>query len=87
VNTIAKRFIRALGLVSLLCGMVAGALEGAIPAAAGPPACWGDAATIDDHTGQIMGTQGDDVIVGDAGVNTIDGKGGDDKICGLSTCW
>lgn len=34
------------------------------------------------YTGQLMGTQGDDVIVGTAGHDNIQGLGGNDMICG-----
>ncbi len=46
------------------------------------PTCFGLAATISDHTGEITGTKEDDVIIGDAGPNTIrGGNGGFDRIC------
>lgn len=47
------------------------------------PKCAGKVATIRDHRGAIVGTAKNDVIVGDAKVNTIDGGGGNDLICGL----
>lgn len=52
----------------------------------GSPRCAGRAATIvataSDKT--LLGTSGDDVIVGRAGTTTIRGGGGDDTICGPS---
>ena len=67
----------------------AGALLGALAVALLPigsanaaATCFDQAATIADHTGAIVGTNGDDVSLGDNGINTIDGKGGDDLICG-----
>ena len=47
-----------------------------------PPTCFGLPATINDHTGSIAGTAGDDVIIGDDGENDIDNLGaGVDRIC------
>lgn len=46
-----------------------------------PGLCFGQAATIDDHAGEIVGTPGDDVIVGDDGPNVIYGEGGEDTVC------
>lgn len=46
-----------------------------------PGPCFGQAATIDDHAGEIVGTPGDDVIVGDDGPNLVYGEGGEDRIC------
>jgi Ca2+-binding RTX toxin-like protein len=46
--------------------------------------CNGLPATIvATNSGQIMGTQGDDVIVGTSGADRIFGLGGNDTICGL----
>jgi Ca2+-binding RTX toxin-like protein len=50
-------------------------------AAAAPPKCFGQIATITD-AGTINGTPGDDVIVGSNGDDTIEGAGGNDVICG-----
>jgi Ca2+-binding RTX toxin-like protein len=83
MSVIPGQAMRQLGVVSLVFSVVAGALAGGVPAAAGPPNCWGALATIDDSSGKIMGTNGDDVIVGDDGANAINGKGGNDKICGF----
>lgn len=48
------------------------------------PKCNGALATIKgDHSGPILGTEGDDVIVGTLGDDDIDGLGGNDTICGL----
>jgi hypothetical protein len=51
------------------------------------PTCFGLPATIKDHAGEITGTDGDDVIIGDAGPNQIFvNTGGDDvgvdRVCG-----
>lgn len=52
-------------------------------AAAAPPTCFGRAATIiaDDVDGKVVGTQGNDVIVGKDGPFSIDARGGNDRIC------
>lgn len=47
------------------------------------PTCFGRSATVADHTGAIVGTPGNDVIIGDEGPNIVkDGGGGLDRICG-----
>jgi Ca2+-binding RTX toxin-like protein len=43
--------------------------------------CFGLAATIADHRGEIFGTTGDDVIIGDDKRNIVYGEGGTDRIC------
>jgi Ca2+-binding RTX toxin-like protein len=43
--------------------------------------CFGLAATIADHSGEIFGTTGDDVIIGDNKRNIVYGEGGTDRIC------
>ena len=43
--------------------------------------CDGEEATIQDFAGDILGTAGDDVIVGDDGDNAIFANGGNDVIC------
>lgn len=47
-----------------------------------PELCFGSAATI-AGAGKIVGTPGEDVIVGSVGDDKIDGGGGPDAICGL----
>jgi Ca2+-binding RTX toxin-like protein len=39
-------------------------------------------ATKDDHRGEILGTNGDDVLIGDDGANEIFAFGGVDRVCG-----
>src|ERR687893_779742 len=77
------RAMRHLGSMSLVVGLMVGAVTQTIPATAAAPTCFGKNATIADHAGSIQGTNGDDVIIGDNGANTIDGKSGADRICGL----
>jgi Ca2+-binding RTX toxin-like protein len=43
--------------------------------------CFGLAATVFDHSGGIVGTPGDDVIIGDDRKNFVYGEGGTDHIC------
>src|SRR5215210_5120407 len=70
-----------LGSVGLLLSIVLGSGLLAFPAE-GAQKCFGKTATIDDSSGKITGTNGNDVIIGDNGDNEIDGKGGKDRICG-----
>jgi hypothetical protein len=42
---------------------------------------FGMAATISDHSGEIIGTTGDDVIIGNDLRNIVYGEGGTDRIC------
>jgi Ca2+-binding RTX toxin-like protein len=54
------------------------------PAAAGDrPTCFGEEATIvaDEVDGKVVGTAGNDVIVGVDGPFWIEGRGGNDRIC------
>ena len=69
-----------LGSLGLLLSIVLGSGLLAIPAE-GAQECFGKTATINDNSGQITGTNGNDVIIGDNGANDIDGKGGTDRIC------
>ena len=70
----------ALGIaVFLLAAVVPSA------AVAATPKCFGKPATIVSNSGTITGTKKDDVIVSTArtgALNVINGKGGDDLICG-----
>jgi Ca2+-binding RTX toxin-like protein len=43
--------------------------------------CFGQVATIADHQEDIVGTSGDDVIIGDDGKNHVLSGGGTDRIC------
>lgn len=46
------------------------------------PICFGLPATNPDHSGEIVGTDGDDVLIGDDGENTIRDLGaGVDRVC------
>lgn len=45
------------------------------------PTCFGLPATIDEHSGEIAGTDFDDVIIGDAGANTVVSGDGIGRIC------
>src|SRR5687767_13763740 len=66
--------------VLIALGLMAAALPtGSAPVNAAAT-CFGLPATIADHNGKIVGTAGDDVIIGDDGDN--DGRGGVDRICG-----
>src|SRR3712207_2521352 len=52
--------------------------------AAGPaePKCFGKVATNPDRVGFIVGTPGNDVLIGDNRDNFFRGNGGVDRICG-----
>jgi hypothetical protein len=43
--------------------------------------CFGQEATIADHSGEIFGTPGDDVIIGNDRRNIVYPEGGKDRIC------
>ena len=75
---------RVIRIAAPLCVAVALSMA-AFPALGGygygTPTCFGEKATISDHSGTIQGTSGNDVIIGDNGTNKIFGKGGKDRIC------
>ena len=76
------------GTMSTLAALRAPVIAGVL-AAPKPPVttesvaatCFGLAATIADHGGEISGTPGDDVIIGNNGDNIVHGEGGTDHIC------
>jgi Ca2+-binding RTX toxin-like protein len=74
---------RVLGSILLLAVVIATGLTTTLAKETARPKCFGQPATIADHVGVINGTPGNDVIVGDNGVNEISGRGGHDRICGL----
>ncbi len=59
-------------------------LETSIIGSVCAPKCDGVDATIKGTGGSVLGTVGDDVIVGTVGVDDIDGLGGNDLICALA---
>jgi len=68
-----------LAAIALILGSVTLAPS---PVHAADPTCFGRAATIIGVAGEdIIGTDGDDVIVGTSGPDHIEGRGGDDIIC------
>lgn len=74
-----------LPVLSLLAAAVAGGLT-TIPAdaAAPPPTCLGQRATVVGTPGAdtMTGTPGPDVVVALGGDDVVDGRGGDDLVCG-----
>jgi D-alanyl-D-alanine carboxypeptidase len=72
-------------LVAALCAVLATPAASAAPAAAVPPTCHGQPATIVGERGDsVDGTDGPDVIVVN-GANEVAARGGDDLVCSAST--
>lgn len=78
-------FSRAIVRLNLLALVALAALVAASaqPARAAGLTCNNVPATITGF-GKIVGTEGNDVIVGSPIGDTIDGRGGDDRICGIA---
>lgn len=74
---------RVMGPALVLATLVVAGLTSQMTADAAGPKCFGKKATIADHSGLILGTPGNDVIIGDNGANNVSGGGGNDRICGL----
>ena len=67
--------------LALLIGFALTLIAPAGSSAPVPETCFGMAATIDDHAGEIIGTSGDDVIIGDNNRNIVHTEGGSDRVC------
>ncbi len=77
------RALRHLGRMSLVFAYLVEAMTHPLPSTQAAQTCFGKAATIADHHGDIAGTAGDDVMIGDDGDNDFESNGGTDYICGL----
>jgi Ca2+-binding RTX toxin-like protein len=75
--------LRHLGRMSLVFACLVEAMTHPLPSTQAAQTCFGKAATIADHHGDIAGTAGDDVMIGDDGDNDFESNGGTDYICGL----
>jgi Ca2+-binding RTX toxin-like protein len=75
--------LRHLGRMSLVFAYLVEAMTHPLPSTQAAQTCFGKAATIADHHGDIAGTAGDDVMIGDNGDNDFESNGGTDYICGL----
>jgi hypothetical protein len=79
--SISRRRIALLLAIFLLSSAFVSASRAA--AQESPPSCLGHTATV-WGSGELEGTEGDDVIVGSNAADIINGYGGDDIICGLA---
>jgi hypothetical protein len=59
------------GGMDVVAGLLVGGGMIVAPSALGGATCFGQPVTIADHSGGIYGTDGDDVIIGNGGNNTI----------------
>lgn len=73
-----SRTASAVALVAAALGVLPAA-----PAAAQEPTCFGREATVvgTSESEQLEGTEGDDVIVGGGGLDSVRAYGGDDRVC------
>ena len=78
-----RRHLRGLIVAGATAALVGGVFT-APAAAAEPPTCYGETATIvgTSFGESLVGTSGRDVIAGLGGNDRIDGQGGNDVICG-----
>jgi hypothetical protein len=73
--------MRPAALVVAIIPLIAWPLLQSVPARSAQT-CFGLPATIADHHGDIDGTAGDDVMIGNDGDNDFISHGGTDRICG-----